>query len=142
MGQGRLSRRSRRIVDAFDSDVLIYAAQGDARGDEVARLLGLADSTVTGIGSVLLVSELFGSPAGRTDGVEKATLVSILARMDLKNVDYETADLAGAMRAKYRLRAADAIQLDTAELWGADRFHTNNRKDFGQPIDEIEIVFR
>jgi predicted nucleic acid-binding protein len=128
-------------VDACDSDVLIYVATGDIRGDEVARLIQRSGSAAPAIASVLVVSEVFGSPAGREDGVEREALVTILANLDLKDVDYETADLAGAMRAKYRLRAPVAIHLATAVLWGAERFHTNNRKDFGQPIDEIEIVF-
>jgi predicted nucleic acid-binding protein len=126
-------------VDAFDADVLIYVARKDIRGNGVARLL--QSSADQCIGSVVLVSEVFGSPPGRTDGVEKLRLVNILANLDLKAFDYETADLAGSMRAKYRLRTADAIHLATAVLWGAERFHTNNRKDFGQYIDEIEIVF-
>jgi predicted nucleic acid-binding protein len=39
------------------------------------------------------------------------------------------------------LRAADAFHLATAVLAGADRFVTNNRRDFGPSITEIEIVY-
>ena len=67
-------------------------------------------------------------------------MVEVLAAIDLKDLDYETAQLAGVMRAKYRLDTPDALHLATAVLWGAERFHTNNSKDFGQHIDEIEIV--
>jgi predicted nucleic acid-binding protein len=45
-----------------------------------------------------------------------------------------------AFGAKYRLRAADAIHLATAVVWGADRFHTNNRRDFGPHVTEVEVV--
>ncbi len=125
-------------MDAFDSDVLIYAAQKDVRGNGVSRLID--DDDVECIGSVVLVSEVFGSLAGRAESVEAQRLLHILADLDLKQVDDETADLAGALRVKYRLRTPDALHLATAVLWGADRFHTNNRRDFGQHIDEIEVV--
>jgi predicted nucleic acid-binding protein len=126
-------------VDAFDSDVLIYLAKKDARGNEVARLID--ESVRECIGSVVLLSEVFGLPADRVDAEDEQRLVEIMGALDLKDVDHETAVLAGVMRAKYRLRTPDAIHLSTAVFWGADRFHTNNRKDFGQHIDEIEIVY-
>jgi predicted nucleic acid-binding protein len=125
-------------VDAFDSDALIYAARKDPRGHLVRRLID--ESASQCFGSVVLLSEVFGMPTDRVNATEEQLLVEILAVLDLKDVDYETAQLAGAMRAKYRLKTPDALHLATAVLWGAERFHTNNRKDFGQPIDEIEIV--
>ena len=45
------------------------------------------------------------------------------------------------MAATHRLRAADAFHLATAVVAGADRFITNNRRDFGPSITEIEIVY-
>jgi predicted nucleic acid-binding protein len=125
-------------VDAFDSDVLIYAAQKHVRGNLVARLID--DATTQCIGSVVLLSEVFALPTARVSPAEQQRLLQILGALDLKDLDYETAGLAGVLRGKYRLRTPDALHLATAILWGADRFHTNNRKDFGQHIDEIEIV--
>jgi predicted nucleic acid-binding protein len=58
----------------------------------------------------------------------------------LKPVDREVAEAAMAFGAKYRLRAADAIHLATAVVWGAERFHTNNRRDFGPHVTEVEVV--
>jgi predicted nucleic acid-binding protein len=128
-------------VDAFDSDVLIYVARRDPRGDVVARLIGAGVLSDNVIGSVVLVSEVFAAPVGRIHDGERQRLINIIAALDLKNVDDEVADLAGSLRTKYRLKTPDALHLATAVLWGADRFHTNNRKDFGQHIDEIEVVF-
>ena len=125
-------------MDAFDSDVLIYAAQNHVRGNVVARRI--EDAAIQCIGSVLLISEVFALPAARVNPVEQQRLLQILGALDLKDVDYETAELAGVLRGKYRLRTRDALHLATAILWGADRFHTNNREDFSQRIDEIEIV--
>jgi predicted nucleic acid-binding protein len=125
-------------VDAFDADVLIYVAKNRARGTGAARLIG--DSVGQRIGSVILLGEVFGLPTERVSPAVEQRLIEILAAIELKDVDSETAQLAAAMRGKYRLKTPDALHLATAVLWGAERFHTNNRKDFGQPIDEIEIV--
>lgn len=127
-------------MDAFDSDVLIYAAKRDPRGDIAARLVGAASPADQVIGSVILVSEVFAAPDGRINEAERQRLINLIAALDLKDVDHEVADLAGTLRTKYRLKTPDALHLATAVLWGAERFHTNNSRDFGQPIDEIEIV--
>jgi predicted nucleic acid-binding protein len=128
-------------VDAFDADVVIFAAKRDSRGEVASRLVSAAAASGDVIGSVVLVSEVFAAPMGVIDETELERLISIIAALDLKDVDYEVADLAGTLRTKYRLKTQDALHLATAVLWGADRFHTNNRKDFGQHFDEIEIVF-
>jgi predicted nucleic acid-binding protein len=128
-------------MEAFDSDVLIYASKHDPRGDAVAILLAKHESTATSVGSVVLVPEVLSQPIRHELSEEYRLLQYLLTRIDLKPVDYETADLAAELGAKYGLRAADSIHLATAVLWGASRFHTNNIKDFAQPIDEIEIVF-
>lgn len=56
-------------------------------------------------------------------------------------VNPSTAELAVALGASYRLRAADAVHLATAVNSGAERFITNNRKDFGNDIPEIAITY-
>lgn len=130
------------MTDAFDSDVLIFAA------DEVqplgAPIRGLFDATDTGfvgIGSVLLLPEVLSKPErlGRRD--EVTFLRRLLGRLDLHPTDRPTAALAAAFGAQYGLRAADAVHLATAVRAGATRFITNNRRDFDQHIEEIEIVF-
>jgi predicted nucleic acid-binding protein len=128
-------------VDAFDADVIIFAAKRDSRGEVAIRLVSAAAASGDVIGSVVLVSEVFAAAMGVIDETELERLIRIIAALDLKDVDYEVADLAGTLRTKYRLKTPDALHLATAVLWGADRFHTNNRKDFGQHFDEIEIVF-
>lgn len=125
-------------MDAFDSDVLIYLARNDPRADGVARVI--TSSAGQCIGSVVLLSEVFGLPPSRVDPAEERRLVELLSALDLKDVDQETALLAGNMRGKYGLNTPDALHLATAVYWGAERFHTNNSKDFAQRIDEIDIV--
>jgi len=41
----------------------------------------------------------------------------------------------------YRLKTTDATHLATAVGMGADRFITNNKRDFGAKITEINITF-
>lgn len=124
-------------MEAFDADVLIYSAINDARGAAIRQTLFEAGER---LGSNLLVLELLMKPM-RTDASEELDrLTALLSTMQLKPVDDELVDAALGLSVKYRLKVADAIHLATAVVWGADRFHTNNSKDFGSHITEIEIV--
>lgn len=129
-------------MDGFDADVLVYAAMaGHPLGRRIRALFNEVPTDIAGVGSVLLIPELLSKPvrAGSTSDV--AVLGSLLGRLDLRPVDHSTAELAAALGASYRLRAADAVHLATAVAAGADRFMTNNRKDFAQSIAEIDITY-
>lgn len=133
-------------MDAFDSDVLIYAAvAGHPLGRRVRALFPTGPTAspgeVAGIGSVLLVPEVLSKPTREHREAEVAELVALLAQLELRPVDQATADLAAALGASYRLRALDAAHLATAVLAGADRFVTNNTKDFTRSISEIDVTF-
>jgi predicted nucleic acid-binding protein len=131
-------------VDAFDADVLIYAAVSDHPLGGPVRALFPRRATrgaVAGVGSVLLVPELLAKPL-RDDAVDEIDeLAMLLGRLDLLPVDRATADLAAVLGAAHRLRAVDAVHLATAVNAGADRFITNNRRDFTETIDEIDVVY-
>jgi predicted nucleic acid-binding protein len=131
-------------MDAFDADVLIYAAvPGHELGERVRALFfaeTLEDSRV-GIGSVLLLPELLMKPMREHADDEFAELISLLGRLDLLPTDEATAELATALGASYGLRAADAVHLATAVGAGAERFLTNNRSDFPKSISEIDITY-
>lgn len=130
-------------MDAFDADVIIYAAvPGHPLGQRVSALFrSAAADRPAGVGSVLLLPEVMGKPLrdGTTDEVR--ALAGLLARLDLRPVDRATAELATALSSRYRLRAADATHLATAIGLGADRFVTNNRRDFPATMPEIEITY-
>jgi predicted nucleic acid-binding protein len=141
-------------VDAFDADVLIYAAApGHPLGQRVAALFAVQPgrklitkpttktSARVGIGSVLLLPEVLTKPLrdGEADAVR--VLSAFLARLDLRPVDRATAELATVLAARYNLRAADSIHLATAVTMGAHRFITNNSKDFDASIKEIDVTF-
>jgi len=133
-------------MDAFDADVLIYAAvPGHDLGERVLALF-LAESTgddapLAGVGSTLLLPEVLTRPTrdGRED--EIATLAGLLARIDLRPVDEETATLAVALGSAYGLRSADAVHLATAVMAGADRFLTNNSRDFPRSVEETVVTY-
>lgn len=125
-------------MDCFDADVLIYAAVPDhPLGRRVLPLL----NNPGGVGSVLLLPEVLSKPIreGATDEVR--ILAALLGRLDLRPVDRTTAELATAIAGRFRLRAADAAHLATAIKAGADRFVTNNRRDFPASITEIAITY-
>ena len=130
-------------MDAFDADALIYAAvPGHRLGRRVFELFRSVGVGMTaGVGSVLLVPEVLGKPLrdGTTDEIR--ILAGLLARLDLRPVDRATAELATALSSRYRLRTADATHLATAVSIGAHRFITNNKRDFGPDIAEIDVTY-
>lgn len=131
------------MKDAFDADALIYAAApGHPLGRRVLTLFRAADSgTVAGIGSVLLLPEVLGKPLRDGSTAEIRVLAGLLSRLDLRPLDRATAELATALSSRYRLRATDAAHLATAVGMGAKRFITNNRRDFGPDISEIDVTY-
>ncbi|MGQ0464175.1 MAG: type II toxin-antitoxin system VapC family toxin [Sporichthyaceae bacterium] len=130
-------------MDAFDADVLIHAVEaGHPSGRRIRALfVDSPDGEPVGVGSVLLLPEVLSRPIREQNTDELDRLGALLARIELRPVDRAAADLATSLGAKYRLRAADAVHLATAVLGGADRFVTNNRRDFSTNIEEIEIVY-
>ena len=133
-------------MDAFDADVLIYAAvPGHPLGRRVRNLFPIEATTTTGavagIGSVLLIPELFSKPMRDGADSELEALASLLGRLDLRPVDEALAELAAALGSSHRLRAADAVHLATALAAGADRFITNNSSDFPTTITAIEVTY-
>ena len=130
-------------MDAFDADVLIYAAvPGHPLGRRVAALIRSAGvRTMVGTGSVLLLPEVLGIPLRDGAVSEVRILTGFLARLDLRPVDLATAELAASLSARYKLRAADATHLATAVSAGADRFITNNQRDFPKEITEVDVTY-
>jgi len=130
-------------MDAFDADVLIYAAvPGHPLGRRVAALIASAETgTPAGTGSVLLLPEVLGKPLRDGTAEEVRILAALLARLDLRPIDLATAELATSLSARYKLRAADAVHLATAVGVGADRFITYNQRDFPREITEVDITY-
>lgn len=133
-------------MDAFDADVLIYAAIPDHHLGRRVRALFPAEATtatgaVAGIGSVLLLPELLTKPFRNGAGNELEALTALLGRLELRPVDEAIAELAVVLGATHKLRAADAVHLATAISGGADRFITNNSSDFPKTIVEVAVTY-
>lgn len=130
-------------LTALDADVLIYAAaEGHPVGARVAELFAGTGAEAVGTGSVLLLAEVLTKPMREDpESDETAALISFLSRLELHPLDEPTALLAVALGVSYGLHAADAVHLATAVNVGADRFLTNNRKDFPSAITEIEVLY-
>jgi predicted nucleic acid-binding protein len=129
-------------MDSFDADVLIYAAvRGHPLGRRVLALFRAPADGLAGSGSVLLLPEVLGKPIADEDTASVRALAVLVARLDLRPLDRATAELAAVLAGKYRLRAADAVHLATAVNLGADRFITNNKRDFPRTIDELLVTY-
>jgi predicted nucleic acid-binding protein len=130
-------------MDAFDADALIYAAApGHPLGERVAALFRSAGpGELAGTGSVLLLPEVLGKPLREGSTDEVRLLAGLLARLDLRPADRATAELATSLATRYGLKAADAIHLATAVAIGADRFITNNKRDFPAAMTEIAVTY-
>lgn len=128
------------MTDAFDADALIYAATPNHElGERVTALL--ATSHQAGVGSLLLLPEVLSKPIRDGDGDQQRVLAGLLARLDLRPLDEAIAHVSVQLGARYRLRAADAVHLATAVHAGADRFITNNRRDFPRSIVEVDVTY-
>jgi predicted nucleic acid-binding protein len=131
-------------MDAFDADVLIYAVSPThPLAGPILTLFpeaaGLDD--VPRVGSVLLVSELLTKPLREGLERESSFLSALLTRMELLPVDRATVDDAVSLGVTYGLDTVDAVHLATAVRAGADRFITNNQRDFPRSIREIDVVY-
>jgi predicted nucleic acid-binding protein len=132
-------------MDAFDADVLIFAADPkNTMGRRVAGLFpvdAVDDGEVVGVGSVILIPEVLSKPWRAQDFMALEALEAFLGRLELRPTTLGTANLAGVLGATHGLAAADAIHLATAVEVGADRFITNDRRHFPKTIAEIEITY-
>jgi predicted nucleic acid-binding protein len=141
----KLATGTSRPMDAFDSDVLIYALEPEHPLGRRVRALFTDevsdDDSFSGIGSVVLLREVLSKPTREGDTDKLNLIFELLGRLELLPTHRAVADLAASFGARYRLQAADAIHLATAVNVGADRFITNNRRDFPKAIEEILITY-
>ena len=128
---------------AFDADVLIYAVSySHPLGAKIRQFLADSSLDKNRTGSLILYPELLKKPICERDQTQLNTLIAYLNKLTLYPMDKTIASLAAQLAASYRLKAADAIHLATAVHIGADRFITNNRRDFDkQQIMEIAVQY-
>ncbi len=126
---GLIASRHQRIL--LDTSVWIYhfeqnAAFGDAAGDVIEQLEA---GRFQGIASELTLLELIVKPLqlGRQDAADDyETLLSYFPNLTLEPITRAILLEAAALRARYRLRTPDAIQLATGLKSGATLAITND----------------
>ncbi len=126
----------------LDTSVFIYHIEGFAPfSGGASQVLQHAGHAATGITSVLTLTELLVKPlqSGRRGlAARYETLVRMTPNLILADVDAGIARQAAVLRARYRLRTADAIQVAACLAHGATAFVTNDIRL--RRIDELAVI--
>jgi predicted nucleic acid-binding protein len=117
----------------LDTPVFIYHIEGTARFAEPAgvALDELASGAFAGITSVLTLMEIAVKPLqlGRPEVAEEyELLLANYPNLAVAAIDRPTARRAAELRARHRLRPADALQVAACLEQGATAFLTNDRE--------------
>ncbi|HZU19457.1 MAG TPA: PIN domain-containing protein [Candidatus Dormibacteraeota bacterium] len=124
-------RRHERV--GLDTPVFIYHIEGTARLAEPAgvALDELADGAFAGVTSVLTLMEIAVKPlqVGRPEVAEEyEVLLTNYPNLAVAAIDRPIACRAAELRARHRLRPADALQVAACLEQGATAFLTNDRE--------------
>jgi predicted nucleic acid-binding protein len=127
----------------IDTSVFIYHVEAVApfsrNASQVLRHMG--PRTATGITSVLTLTELLVTPlrSGRRGlAARYEALIRVTPNLILADVDAEIAKHAAVLRAAYRLRTPDAIQVAACLAHGATAFVTNDIRL--RRIEELAVI--
>lgn len=126
----------------LDTSVFIYHIEGlSPFSGAASQVLQHVGQAATGITSVLTLTELLVKPlqSGRRGlAARYEALVRVTPNLILVDVDSGIARQAAVLRARYRLRTADAIQVAACLAHGATAFVTNDRRL--RRIDELTVI--
>ena len=115
----------------LDANAIIYCVEGVPEFRSAA--LGWVERARQVEGSVILTSrfsrlECLSKPMSEGDPVKLASFVGFFDTLRLVSITDELLEQAVALRARYRLRSADALHLATSIAEGADVFLTSDRR--------------
>jgi predicted nucleic acid-binding protein len=120
----------------LDTCVLIDYLRDDEAAVQLIRRLARRPSV-----SVVTIAELY---AGVRNDREREGIEALLALIDVRNVDFEIARLAGGYRLQYRgshgVAMPDALIAATARVHGA-RLVTHNTRHFPM-LDDLLVPYR
>jgi len=124
-------QRAARV--GLDTPVFIYHIEGTQRLADPAgtALDALARGAFAGVTSTLTLMEIAVRPLQRgrpAVAEEYALLLANYPNLAVVAIDARAALRAAALRAQYRLRPADALQVATCLEQGATAFLTNDRE--------------
>lgn len=126
---------------AIDTSPFIYLIEGKAPRDQKAVALFKEIEQVQKVTSIITPIEVLAFCSGPLGAALAERYRHYFRRtpgLQVRNVDWEVAEAAAEVRAKYALRTPDAIQVATALLNEADVFITNDRRL--ARIEEIPVV--
>lgn len=134
-------RRHERV--GLDTSVFIYHIEGTVRCAEPAgvALDELARGAFAAVSSVLTLMEIVVRPlqVGRPDVAEEyEVLLANFPNLAVAAIDRPTARRAAELRARHRLRPADALQVAACLEQGATAFLTNDREL--RRVTEIQVL--
>jgi predicted nucleic acid-binding protein len=126
-------RLAGHAVIGLDTAIFIYHLENHPRYQPLTQelLTGIQDGRQTAVTSTVTVMELtvrpwqIGRPAVAR---EYEALLVHFPHLTLADVTRDVARRAAQLRARYRLRPADALQVATALVHGATAFVTNDRQ--------------
>lgn len=97
-----------------------------------SELFGIIESgRVRAVTSVITLMEILVKP--KSLNVEQAVkeyrfILETFPNLSLAPIDRNVAEIAAGLRAKYKLRPPDALQISTAKVHNADAFITNDER--------------
>lgn len=128
---------------ALDSNVLIYALEGDDRFGEPAALVidAVAHGDLEAVMASIGLMEILAKPAAADDAVAFETTSEVLRDLDIAIVplDADLAIDAAWLRGAIGGSVADAIHLATARRTGATAFVTNDRRI--RSVARVDVVY-
>jgi predicted nucleic acid-binding protein len=128
---------------ALDSAPIIYFVEAHPRYDALVTTVfqRIADGEMEGITSALALTEVLALPMEKQQfdlcRTYKALLTSS-AHFTLLSIESEIAEYAARLRAQYRLRTPDALQIAAALVSNCQAFLTNDR-DLSR-VTEIPVL--
>ena len=141
---GRLDERlAGHTRIGLDTSVFIYQFEAHPRYLPVTRelLSGVQGGRWTAVTSTVTIMELTVGPWQLNRPAvarEYEALLSHFPNLDVADVTRDVARQAAQLRASYRLRPADALQVATALVHGATAFITNDRQS--ARVDRLAVV--
>ncbi|CAN5715543.1 hypothetical protein BH23CHL2_BH23CHL2_21730 [soil metagenome] len=134
--------RSHRII-GLDTSLFIYSLENHAVYGELAGsvFIDIEDGQYEAVTSVVSLMEVTVQPLrlGQVDVVRAyQTYLGSFPNLDVVDIDRRTALIAARLRASYRVRPADALQLAACIEAGATAFITNDLRL--RQVQEIAVV--
>lgn len=116
----------------IDAAPVIYFIEVHPRYDPLVSAVfqRVSDGVLTGVTSVITLTEVLVHPLARGNlalARQYRTLLRRSRQIRMIPVDPAVAEHAAELRARYRLRTPDAIQVATALTAGCEAFLTNDR---------------